>query len=126
MKTVIYYVADDGTKFDDEYECAQYERKKLLEEHKDEFQFFSYRKNLIPIEEAITEDVMYIVIKAEGCAEAIGEWFKRDECDDPFYGVYDKCVGTWVYGDVLDRGDEWFKLELEIAEMQSLIDEINK
>lgn len=126
MKEVCYYVADDGKKFDDRWECIEYERRKALEAHKDDFVFLNYRKEPIPIEEATTEDVMYIVVKSDNCAEAIGEWFDTDSCADPFDGVYCECVGTWVYGYVLDRGDEWLKLELEIEKLQTLINEVNQ
>lgn len=126
MKEICYYVADDGKKFDDRWDCIAYERRVNLEKHKDEFQFFNYRKEPIPIEEATTEDVTYIVVKSEECATAVGEWFESDGCEDPFEGVYCECVGTWVYGEAIDRGDEWLKLELEIEQMQSLIAEINQ
>ena len=126
MKEICYYLADDGKKFDDRWECIEYERRKALVAHKDEFQFFNYRKEPIPAEEATTESVMYIVVKTESCTEAIGDWFNSDGCTDPFDGVYCECVGTWVYGDVIDREDEWFKLELEIEKLQTLIDEVNK
>lgn len=126
MQEVCYYLADDGKRFDDRWECIEYERRKALEAHKDEFQFFNYRKEPIPIAEATTEKVMYIVVKSESCTEAIGAWFNSDSCQDPFDGVYCECVGTWVYGDIIDRGDEWLKLELEIEKMQTLIDEINQ
>jgi hypothetical protein len=126
MKEIYYYLADDGKRFNDRWECIEYERRKDLEAHKDEFQFLNYRKEPIPIEKAITEIVMYIVVKSDSCAEAIGNWFNRDGCEDPFCGVYRECVGTWVYGEVIDRSDEWLKLELEIEKMQTLIAEVNK
>ena len=126
MKEICYYVADDGKKFDDRWECIEYERRVNLEKHKDDFVFLNYRKEPIPIEEATTEDVMYIVVKSESCTEAIGDWFNSDGCEDPFDGVYCERVGTWVYGDVIDRGDEWLKLELEIEKLQTLINEVNQ
>ena len=126
MKEVCYYIADDGKRFDDRWNCIAYERRINLEKHKDEFQFFNYRKEPIPIEEATTDEVVYIVVKSESCAEAIGDWFNSDSCEDPFDGVYCECVGTWVYGDVIDRGDEWLKLELEVEKLQTLINEVNQ
>ena len=124
MKEICYYLADDGKKFDDRWECIEYERRKALEAHKDEFQFFNYRKEPIPVEEATTEDVTYIVVKTEGCTEAIGDWFNSDGCEDPFDGAYCECVGTWVYGELLEMGDEWVKLEAEIERLQKLLAEI--
>jgi hypothetical protein len=126
MQEICYYVADDGKKFDDRWDCIEYERRKVLETHKDEFQFFDYRKQPIPIEEATTENVTYIIVKSDKCVEAIGNWFDNDGCRDPFEGVYCECVGTWVYGDAIDRGDEWLKLELEIEKLQTLIAEVNQ
>lgn len=126
MKEICYYLAEDGKRFDDRWECIEYERRKALEDHKDEFQFYNYRKEPIPIEEATTEDVIYIVVKSESCTEAIGDWFNSDGCEDPFEGVYCECVGTWVYGEIIDRGGEWLKLELEIEKLQTLINEINQ
>lgn len=126
MKEICYYLADDGKRFDDRWECIEYERRKALEAHKDEFIFLDYHKNVIPIEQATTESVMYIVVKSESCTEAIGDWFNSDGCEDPFDGVYCECVGTWVYGEIIDKGDEWFKLELEIEKLQTLIEELNQ
>ena len=126
MQEICYYLADDGKKFDDRWECIEYERRKALEAHKDEFQFFDYHKDPIPVEEATAEEVVYIVVKSDNCAEIIGNWFRDDRCIDPFDGVYYECVGTWVYGDVIDRGDEWFKLELEIEKLQNLIAKVNR
>ena len=127
MKEVCYYLADDGKRFDDRWECIEYERRKVLETYKDEFQFFNYRKEPIPIEEATTEKVMYIIVKNAKCAEAIGEWFESDSCQNPFDGFYYEVECTWVYGDILNEGsDEWLKLELEIEKLQTLHKEVNR
>jgi hypothetical protein len=126
MQEICYYLADDGKRFDDRWDCIEYERRVNLEKHKDDFVFLNYRKEPIPVEEATTEDVMFIVVKSESCAEVIGDWFNSDGCEDPFDGVYCECVGTWVYGDVIDRGDEWLKLELEIEKLQTLINKVNQ
>ena len=126
MIEIRFWQADDGTKFDDEYDCVQYERAKLLEKHKDEFKFFDYNKCPISLENATTENVHYIIIKSKCAAEVIGNWFNSDGCLDPFDGVYDECIGTWVWGEMIDQGDEWVKLELLAEQLQTLIAEINK
>ena len=128
MQEICYYLADDGTKFDDRWECIEYERRKALEAHKDEFQFYDYHKEPIPVEKATPKDIVYIVVKSDNCTEAIGDWFDSDGCLDPFNGAYCECVGTWAYSDVIDKGgnDKWFKLEHEIEKLQTLINEINK
>lgn len=126
MIEIRFWQADDGTKFDDEYDCIRYERKKKLETYKDDFVFYDYKKYPIPPEEADARKVCIIVVKTSAAAEYIGEWFEEEGCVDPFDGVYCECVGTWVYGDVIDRGDEWLKLELEIEKLQTLINEVNR
>lgn len=126
MQEICYYLTDDGKKFDSRWECIEYERQKGLEAHKDEFQFFNYRKEPIPAEEARAESIEYIIIKSDACVEMLGKWFRDSGCIDPFEGVYCECVGTWVYGEIIDRGDEWFKLELEVEKLKTLINEVNK
>lgn len=127
MQEICYYLADDGKKFDNRSECIEYERQVNLEKHKDEFVFLDYRKNVIPIEQATTEIVMYIIVKNAKCTEAIGEWFESDSCQNPFDGFHYEVEGTWVYGDILNEGsDEWLKLELEIEKLQTLHKELNR
>ena len=126
MKEIYYCVAEDGTKFDDRWDCIAYERQLNLKKHKDDFIFLDHRKDVIPIEEVTTAEVIYIIIKNDRCAEAISKWFTNDACVDPFDGVYEQCVGTWVYGEAIDRGDEWVKLELAVEQLQTLIWELNK
>ena len=126
MKEVRYYVAEDGKKFEDKYECLDYERQKMLEKVCDEFIFLDYHKNPIATEDARTDDVNYIVIKTDRAAEVVGKWFDSDGCLDPFDGVYEQCVGTWAYGDIFDKDDEWIKLELAVEQLQTLIEELNK
>ena len=127
MKEVCYYLADDGKRFDDRWECIEYEKRTALEAHKDEFVFLDVGKNVIPIEQATTEEVIYIIVKNAKCAEAIGEWFESDSCQNPFDGFYYEVEGTWVYGDILNEGsDEWLNLELEIEKLQTLHKEVNR
>lgn len=126
MKEIHYYLADDGKKFDDRWECFEYEKRKAIKAHKDEFQFLDYNKEPIPIEEATGENIIYIIVKSDNCAEAISDWFNCEGCEDPFCGEYSECVGTWVYGETIDRSDEWLKLELEIEKLQTLLAEVNQ
>ena len=121
MKEIHYYLAEDGTKFDDRWDCMRYERQKQLEECKDDFQFFDYDRRPIALEDATTENVYYIVVNTNRAAEVVGNWFTDDCCVDPFDGFYEECIGTWVYKD-----DEWLKLELEIEKLQTLLNEINQ
>ena len=127
MVEIRFWQADDGTKFDDEYDCIRYERKKKLEKCKDEFVFYDERKNIIFPEEANVEQICIIVIKTPAAAEYIGEWFESDGYFSPFCGCeFGHEVGTWVYGELVELGDEWVKLEAEIERLQTLLDEVDQ
>jgi hypothetical protein len=127
MREVRYWVAEDGTQFEDEYECAQYEKGKKLEECKDDFVFYDYNRRLIPLERATTERVCVVVVKTPAAANYIGDWFENDGCHSPFDGCeFGHEVGTWVYGEVLDVGDEWIKVEAEIERLQNFLAELEQ
>lgn len=127
MIEIRYWVADDGTKFDDEYDCIQYERKKKLEEYKDDFVLYDEQINIIFPEEANTKQVCIIVVKTHAAAECISEWFNDEGYCNPFCDCeLGQEIGTWVYGDMIDEGDEWIKLEDKIEKLQNLIDRVNK
>jgi hypothetical protein len=127
MIEIRYWVAEDGTRFDDEYDCIQYERKKKLEEYKDDFVFYDEQLNIIFPEEANTEQVCIIVVKTHSVSEYIGEWFEYDGCENPFCGCeFGRQVGTWVYGDIINEGNEWIKLEDKIEKLQNLIEILNR
>ena len=125
MQEVRYWLANDGTKFDDEYDCIRYERKKKLEDYKDDFVFYDEQKNIIFPEEANADQIFIVVIKTPDAAKSVGEWFEDDGCYSPFDGCeIGHEVGTWVYGDLLEMGDEWIKLESEIERLQNFLAEI--
>ena len=127
MKEIRFWQAEDGTKFDDEYDCIQYERRVILNKYKDDFVFLDYNQEIIPTEDSITDNICYIIIKNKRCALAVGSWFEADGCFDPFDGMYNKTVeGTWVWGEMIELGDQWVQLESEIEKLQTLIEKLNK
>ena len=125
MQEVRYWLANDGTKFDDEYDCIRYERQKKLENYKNDFIFYDEQKNIIFPEEANADQISIIVIKTPDAAKCVGEWFEDDGCCNPFDGCeFGHEVGTWVWGDLLEMSDEWVKLEAEIERLQNFLNEI--
>lgn len=126
MQEVRYWLADDGTKFEEEWDCVQYERQTKLKECNNDFVFYDYHKRVIPIEEASTDRVCYILIKTPAAADYVGEWFESDSCDNPFEGCgFGNEVGLWFYGENEDygRGDTWYRIETEIEKLQNLRNE---
>ena len=80
MQEVRYWLANDGTKFNDEYDCIRYERQKKLEKYKDDFIFYDEQKNIIFPEEANADQIFIVVIKTPDAAKYVGEWFEDDGC----------------------------------------------
>lgn len=127
MTEIRYWVADDGTKFEYEYDCIQYERKKKLEEFKDDFVLYDSHMDIIPFENADCGNISIMVIKSFAVAEYIRKWFNDEGYCNPFCDCeFGQEIGTWVYGDMINEGDEWIKLEDKIEKLQNLIDIINK
>ena len=127
MTEIRYWIADDGTKFEYEDDCIQYERKKKLEEFKDDFVLYDSHMDIIPFEKAECGEISIMVIKSFAVAEYIRQWFN----DEGYYSPFNKYafgqeIGTWVYSELIDEGDEWIKLEDKIEKLQNLIDIINR
>lgn len=67
MKTIVIYVAEDGTKFDDEHECMSYEEKISIQKIYDSgIRFYDYDFKRIEKENIIdTKNIAYIYIPNE-------------------------------------------------------------
>ena len=129
MKEVKYWIAEDGTEFEDKLECEHYERQMILEKHKNDFIFYDYHQKPIPIEQATTDNIYYILVKTPEAAECICGWFESDNCYSPFEcPTFEQAVGLWFSGEVEDYGHSecWYKVEDEIERLQSLRKEFIK
>lgn len=67
METITIYVAEDGTKFDDERECIDYEDKMLIQKVYDSgIRFYDYDFKQIEKENIVnSKDIIYIYIPSE-------------------------------------------------------------
>ena len=129
MKEVTYWIAEDGTEFEDKCECEQYERQMILKEHKNDFVFYDFYQKPIPIEQATPDDICYILIKTPEAAECICDWFKKDDYYAPFETtIFEQAVGLWFFGECENYGNSgcWYKVEDEIERLQSLRNELVK
>ena len=123
MIEITKYVADDGTEFEDEFECMDYESKLSLTYHKNDFILFDDDKCPLSLEDIKSEDVYYIVIKHPCGAVVLGKWFERCGDVNPFEFTAEKnYVGTWAYTDSMG----WIQLENEVQRYISTIAELNK
>ena len=125
MTEIRYWIADDGTKFDDEFDCGQYEKMQKLREYREDIAFYNYRLEPIPLESAEPQLINIIRVKSIMAADCIYEWFELEGYNSPFESFnLETSVGTWVYGELIDEGDEWIKLEDKIASLQNLLEKI--
>ena len=124
MQEVRFWLADDGTKFDDAWDCEQYEMQIALKECEGDFVLYDYYKTLIPIKEATPEKVCYILIKTHRGANCVKNWFESNDCNSPFgYCEIGNEIGLWFYGETEDyncEGFDWYKVETEIERLQQL------
>lgn len=67
METITIYVAEDGTKFDDERECMDYEDKMLIQKVYDSgIRFYDYDFKQIEKENIVnSKDIVYLYIPSE-------------------------------------------------------------
>ena len=101
MKTIIYYLADDGTRFDDEYKCRDYERAEHLKKYSDHFSFYDKnRKEINFNDEFDGEDVFYVKVNDAIGAEIVSDYWEEVGMENPIWGeVYNdpRHLGVWGY-----------------------------
>jgi hypothetical protein len=123
MIEITKYVADDGTEFEDRFECTNYENKLSLNRHRDEFALFDENICPLSLEDVETEDIYYIVVRHPCGAIALGKWLTAEGDVNPFeFYETEKTVGTWAFTDSMG----WIKLEDEVHRYVGLIAELNK
>lgn len=89
----VLYIADDGTQFDDEWDCKDYEFRKNLD--LDDIEMHDKDSNrLDPMTEETYDTVMRIVIKTEKAVEDLAKIEKYTG----FIAYADvNAPGVWVY-----------------------------
>ena len=107
MKEVCYWVADDGTRFDDEYKCRDYELAEHLKKHSDHFSFYDRNKKEINFNDEFDgEDIFYVKVNDAIGAEVVSDYWEDIGMENPIVGMNydDPChLGVWGY-DVVGRG----------------------
>lgn len=118
MKVISQYIAEDGTIFEFESDCIQYERKLKLKKYLGDILLLDYDGEKIdnPVREA--DRICYIYIRTDDAAECLEEVIR---------GIYlpwdcegnEPHAGAWAWDNDSDR---WISLE----ELRSLLDNIEK
>lgn len=112
MVVVKTYIAEDGTHFDTEWECADYESKLRMNAFKDTALLFDIHGQRLPLKEKNFEAAYYIKALTDEAAEYMAELASGWE--NPWGRSKEAKAGFWVY-----IGDEWTpaKTILDMAEI---------
>ena len=131
MKEVSYWVADDGTKFDEEKDCFNYEWKQ---------KFQKIQNNGLKIfDRSHTEitnwdfdaiyDVFGVLVLTLDAAKFFVKWSDDYGAEAPFsnYDIEtqdEDLLGVWVY-DALDNGGGWVHLDKLYIQVKDLYHKFN-
>lgn len=124
MEKVITYVAFDGTQFDDEDECVEYEFLESAKEYTDGFTLYNEAREPIKISfnENALDETSFVIIKEERVIPFLDDWM-ADNC---FYETIGKvanrlniesCIGLWIWD---GKEETWKHWETEMAKMHEL------
>ncbi len=119
MQIIKTYIAEDGTKFDNEWECAEHEEKLTAQKFADTAFIYDKDGNPLPMVASGFETAVYLVAKTDEAAAFMAELFK-DWCNPWWNSCEAVAAGCWVSPD----GDEWQPAE-DILKMARIIEQIS-
>jgi len=124
MKKITQWQAYDGTIFDDEEECREYENEKIASSVKDEIIFYDYDNEVInaPYNEINPEKVFGMAIKSRKAIEAVTDYFYQygSIMPDDFETEESGC---WVWS---DPDSDWLRVEEVKQELEERLESYNK
>lgn len=122
MEKIIMYVAFDGTKFDDEDECLDYEFEKRAENYINYFTLYNHNRKPLKFsaDKYLIDSTCYIVIKDEKAVSFLDDWMIECGCYTTIGKAADIAnlenrVGLWMWDDPEENWKHW---ETEIAKMR--------
>ena len=122
MEKIITYVAFDGTQFDDEDECAEYEFLESAKEYTDGFTLYNEAREPIKIsfDRDVLDKISFVIIKEEKAIPFLDDWM----INNGFYEIIGaNClniksrIGLWIWD---DKEDTWKHWETEMSKMREL------
>lgn len=122
MKEITKFIADDGTEFDNEYECVEYENKQLLKNYQNQILVLNDdRKQITDFYNYDGNDFYYLYFKGEGAYLAFKQKFEDAHMSMPWNNnaysyvveLEDAINVLWYWGE----DDTWHTIELDRREL---------
>lgn len=122
MREITWWEADDGTKFEFESECAEYEWKQKVEKHETMYTLLDGSCNILSnFETSAYEDCYFIFLRNSKSASILRELWDDDHilsvCCPDFLASWHVEPGLWSYD---EDNDVWYHLGERIAELQDV------
>ena len=124
MEKIVKYVAFDGTEFDYEEDCANYELETKAKEYIEYFTLYDYDRKPIKFctDDQILGDVFYIVIKDEKAFSFPDDWMIDCGCystigRSAYKQNIKNYVGLWMWD---KQKEDWKHWETEMSKMREL------
>lgn len=107
----VSYIADDGTTFEDEDECLEYERTLMLKKYEHDIHMWDCEFQPIPITDSQALDkVYYLTCDTAEAVEVMHNWFEYMGYSSPFEGnesFYAMAGRQYYYMD----NDQWYEAD---------------
>lgn len=122
MRSVTYYVANDGTQFDDEEECYQYEVDLIAQEinARGMVKMYDSKQNVLDIADIQSyEECYYVWVGDDLACDELYKIWDAIECGFEQPNFWHK-TGLWMYKD-----EDWLNVQDLIDEYQQLLEEMS-
>ena len=119
MKTIITYIAEDGTPFENERECYDYEQKMKFDKIKTMFTWLDSNFKPLAKDGNVGDAFNYIIVYDEKAFEILNEWFKYNG----FYNFEITETGIYYWDDDIEQ---FLHLDSEIEKLNKLKESILK
>ena len=117
----VSYIADDGTAFEDEDECLEYERGLMLKKYEHDIHMWDNEFQPIPITDSKALDkVYYLTCDTAEAVEVMNDWFEHMCYSSPFEGgnSFAEMAGCHYYWQ--DNG-EWYEADDLIEKVSGMM-----
>lgn len=124
MEKIVKYVAFDGTEFDDEEDCADYEFEVRAKEYLEYFALYDHERKPIKFcaDSRVIDRTNYIIVKTEEVVSFLDDWMIDYGCYSTIGKSADLAdienrVGLWMWNEMKETWEHW---ETKIAKMREL------